>query len=306
MDRFLDIRECFFIDDLIELLEICHDRTSCLDIGKSFESSRIDTLISDIDSGKSWDGSSIGVFWSFIRSIELGECCRYVTEEIFAPSFVHEILTIGCGKDIFMKTHHIDTCTFIVSIIVVDSWWYSRRSKFTWFRIEIMCLIEKCSYFRYVDAILPCYADTWVDHSMPDIDITGLGSIFWEDICFLHGIIDESLLIEVDIGIEAWEWGPLFFHHRDRYIPDQDGPDESRYPSLIISFIVELLIVRCDHFWSSITRRDEEWDSSRLQVSLDITCISSDLRPQSIIGILIDDDRDDITIVSYARLCLIK
>lgn len=130
MDGFLDIRECFFIDDLIELLEIRHDRPSCLDIRKGLESSRIYTLISDIDSLESWDRSSVGIFWSFICSVELGECCGYITEEIFAPALVDEILTIGCGEYIFIETYHIDTGTFIVPIIVVHSRWEKRRYEF--------------------------------------------------------------------------------------------------------------------------------------------------------------------------------
>lgn len=177
---------------------------------------------------------------------------------MFGKSLVRKILSIRYIETILIEASGIDGRTLIVSIIIKYSGRESGRSKFSLFCIKIMRFIEKCSYFLYICILIPYFSECWIDDSVPNLDISIFSSIRREEVHLRAWIIDEALLIEINIWIQAREAGSITVNDRYRDISYEDSTDERCDTILTIAFVVEFFIFCCYRLRWCISIDDEE------------------------------------------------
>ena len=230
--------------------------------------------------------------------MKLLQCCLDIAEKILRKSLISYVFCVLEKEQILEKILLTHGSTLCIPIIVKYSWGYSRRCKFARSSVEIMCLIEKLRDFWYIPSLIPVFSERWVYDSMPYLDICRLWSICREDIsqCFL--IVAKSLIIEINIWVQARESLSCFFYDRKRNISDEDSTDKTPDTISPISLVVEFLILCCYRSGKSILICNDDIGSSMRKISLYISRIALHLGSQFTVCSLIDKNRDDIILTA--------
>lgn len=142
MDKELFIGEGFFVERLIELLDECTDRSCRLDIWDGINSILIQRVTpATSESEISSEGIQLSIFILIIIFLQ-GRI--EILEKILREPRIGKILCIRDRERILIEALWIERGTLIVAIVVEHPWriGYS-SSEFPFFRIEIMCFIEK-------------------------------------------------------------------------------------------------------------------------------------------------------------------
>ena len=304
VNKKLLIGKCLFIEHFVEFFYESPDRSGCLNIW--YISYRIITQSvcpparQSNRVNKIHKGSILG------SDIITGKLCIDILQKIFREALICKIFCIRNREAILIEAPRIKCTTLIESIIIEYSWRECRRNKFPFFCIEIMRLIEKYSYLVDIIPSLPNTPDTRIDHTMPDLDIRRLTSTIRILISTSEITVDESLIIEVHIGVETRKTLPFSVYDRERNIPDQYRPDETRDSPLTIPIIVEFFILGCESNGRSICIDDKQRDSSIPEIGLDILTIPLNLARLFRVRFPIDHDGYEVTIVIDGGLDRVK